>query len=214
MEEKKYFRIEGEAVHLISERIERTVKLADLMGEAAKESGVTTPILPLGCRYFSQKGDRSTFMIEQAPTTRQIEWDGRWKLAFPYVVFVVVFSGQAVSTGECRIFYRTSPLGNGDDRLNRPNLCNTYQDGRICTGDVRVTGETLAQKAESFVSAFWRSRFNGDLSDYNYHPAASKFPQVASLETWQTESVKNPLFPLGISWFEAGKLIDVIEGRC
>ena len=212
--EKKFLRVEGEAVHLVTERVERTVRLSDLMGEVVKEGGITTPILPLGCRFFSQRGERSVFVIEQVPTTRQIEWDGKWKLAFPYVVFVVVFSGQAVSTGECRIFYRTSPLGNGDDRLLRPNLCNTYQNGAICTGNMRVDGDTLAQKAESFVTNFWKSHFNWDLSVNNYEPAAQKFGQVRDLPTWQEESAKNPLFPLGVSWFEAGKLADVIEGRC
>ena len=211
--QKQYFRIEGDAVHLVTERVERTVTLSDLMGEVAKETGTTTPILPLGCRFFSQKGERSVFVIEQAPTTRQIQWDGKWKLAFPYVIFVVVFSGQAVSTGECRVFYRTSPLNNGDDKVLRSNLCNTYEDGRICTGDVRVAGETLAQKAESFVSAFWRSAFNWDLSGCNFNPAAQKFGQVCDLQTWQDESGKNPLFPLGINWFEYGRLADVIERR-
>ena len=213
-ENKQFFRIEGDAVHLITERIERTVKLQDLMGEVVKESGIVTPILPLGCRFFSARGERSIFVIEQAPTTRQLEWDGRRKLAFPYVVFVVVFSGQAVSTGECRIFYRTSPLGNGDDRIFRPNLCNVHENCTICTGDVRVGGDTLAKKAESFVSVFWRSQFNWDLSHCNWEPCVQRFPQVKSLETWQAESEKNPLFPLGIAWFEHGRLADVIEGRC
>lgn len=213
-QQKQFFRVTGELVELVTERVERTVRLSDLMGEVAKESGITTPILPLGCRFFSARGERSVFVIEQAPTTRLIEWDGKWKLAFPYCVFVVVFSGQAVSTGECRVFYRTSPLGNGDDQLLRPNLCNTYENGGICTGDVRVSGETLAAKAESFVANFWRSRFNWDLSSYNWEPARQKFGQVRDLSTWQAETEKNPLFPLAVPWFQFAKLGDVIEGRC
>ena len=223
MANRQFFRIEGEAVHLVTERIERTVKLSDLLAEVGKEAGVTTPVLPQGCRLYHATGERSVFVIEQAPQVRSVVWTGmdqngsnneKWKLAFPYVIFVVVFSGDAVSTGECRVFYRTSPLGNGDDKLLRPNLCNTYQDGRICTGDVRVAGNTLAQKAESFVSAFWGSRFNTDLYDYNFRPASEKFPQVATLAQWQTESAANPFFPLAIDWLEAGKLADVISGRC
>jgi len=214
MEEKKYFRVEGDAVHLVTERVERTVRLSDLMGEVTRETGINTPILPLGCRFYSSRGERSVFVIEQAPTTRQLEWDGKWKLAFPYVVFVVIFSGAAVSTGECRIFYRTSPLGGGDDNLLRPNLCNTYQDGRICMGDVRVSGDTLAAKAESFVANFWRSRFNWDLSGNNFVPASQEFSQVRDLATWQAESAANPLFPLGVKWFPYGSLRDVIERRC
>lgn len=153
-------------------------------------------------------------MIEQAPTTRQLDWDGKWKLAFPYVVFVVVFAGKAVSGGECKIFYRTSPLGNGDENLLRPNLCNVGSNCYICTGDVRVSGDTLAAKTESFVANFWRSRFNWDLSGDNFGPAAEKFSQVRDLPTWQAESSANPLFPLGVQWFLYGNLRDVIEGRC
>jgi len=220
--QRQFFRIEGEAVHLVSETIQRTVKLSDLLAEVGKEAGVLTPVLPQGCRLYHAAGERSVFVIEQAPQVRSVVWTGmdqngnneKWKLAFPYVVFVVVFSGDAVSTGECRIFYRTSPLGSGDDKICCPNLCNTYQDGRICTGDVRVTGNTLAQKAESFVSAFWGSRFNTDLYDYNFRPASGKFPQVATLAKWQSESAANPFFPLVINWLEAGKLADVISGRC
>lgn len=214
---RQYLRVEGDAVHVVTERIERTVRLSDLLAESAKELGVVTPILPAGCRMFRQQGSRTTFVIEQVPQVRQLNWRSMdngevWKLAFPYVVFVVVFSGDVVDTGSCRVFYRNSPL-NGDDTLCRTNLCNVYQDGRICTGSMRVTGDSLAQKAESFVGGFWRSQFNSDLGDQSWGPAARKFPQVKSLAAWQEESAKNPLFPLGIQWLEAGRLADVLDGR-
>lgn len=219
--EKQYLRVEGDAVHVVTERVERTVRLGDLLDEVSRERGVSTPILPTGCRMFRQQGDRSVFIIEQSPTTRSVAWTGmdseegreQWKLAFPYIIFAVVFRGAAVSTEECRVFYRVNPLGNGDDSVLRTNLCNVYGEGRICTGDVRVGGETLAQKAESFVANFWRSRFNADLRDYNFLPAARKFIQVKSLAAWQEETAKNPLFPLGVAWFRHASLADVIEGR-
>jgi hypothetical protein len=47
-EQKQFFRVEGDAVHLVTERIERTVRLQDLMGEVMKEGGITTPHSPLG----------------------------------------------------------------------------------------------------------------------------------------------------------------------
>ena len=217
MASRQFFRIEGDLVNLVQETVQRTVSLADLFVEAAKESGVTTPILPMGCRFYKGRGNTSTFVIEQQPQTRQTTWTGmdaadKWKLAFPYIVFVVAFSGDAVNTGACRIFYRNAPLMSMDDIVLRPNLCNTYEDGRICTGNIRVTGTTLAQKAESFVTEFWRSQFNHDLYDYNFRPAAEKFPQVKTLADWQAETERNPLFPLGIRWFEAGKLGSFIAG--
>jgi len=214
--QKQFFRIEGGAVHLVTERIERTVTLDDLLAEVGRKQGVITPILPTGCRLFQQVGDRSVFVIEQVPQVRHLTWIGMqagnaWKLAFPYVVFIVVLRGEAVATGECKVFYRKSPLGNGDEGLLRTNLCNVYQDGRICTGNFRVAGTTTAQKAEGFVSGFWGSAFNADLSDYNFRPAARSIPQVSSLAEWQKASEENPLFVLSASWlpFEGGTLADV-----
>lgn len=219
MSEKKYLKIEGNAVSLVTERIERTVLLDDFLGEIQKERGFISPILPQGCRLFHQGGNITTFVVEQAPQVRSLTWtresnengNYNWKLAFPYVIFVIVFSGEAMDTERTRVFYRTSPLGNGDDnKLLRCNLCNVYEDGHTCTGSMRINGATLAQKAESFVSEFWSSRFNSDLSSQNFSPAVNRFPQVASLSVWQTESIKNPLFPLGIQWFEAGQLNDFL----
>lgn len=218
--QRQFLRIEGEAVHVVTERIERTVKLADLVSEMSRSQGIVTPLLPQGCRFYSSNRDRSTFVIEQAPTIRSLVWErmesgnAKWKLAFPYCIFVVVSHGNAVSTSECRVFYRTSPLSGTDDVLLRTNLCNVYRVGTICTGSLRVQGETLAQKADSFVSGFWGSRFNADLRSDNFDPAASKFPQVGSLAAWQTASEQNPLFPLGVEWLTHGPLSAVLaEGR-
>ena len=52
MANRQYFRIEGEAVHLVSEQIQRTVKLSDLLAEVGKEAGIITPVLPQGWRLL------------------------------------------------------------------------------------------------------------------------------------------------------------------
>lgn len=218
MSETKFLKIEGNAVHLVTERIERTVLLDDFLGEIQKERGFISPILPQGSRLFHQGGNITTFVVEQTPRVMSLTWtketnengNYNWKLAFPYVIFIIVFAGEAIDTAKTRVFYRTSPLGNGDNMLLKCNMSNTYEDGHTCTGTMRVSGTSLAQKAESFVSEFWNSRFNSDLSSYNFNPAANQFPQVASLSVWQTESTKNPLFPLGIKWFEAAQLNDFL----
>jgi hypothetical protein len=217
---ESFIRIKGNAVELVTERVNRTVTLEDLLVEVSKDLGFRTPILPFGCRYCAQKGDKTVFVIEQVPQVRTLNWtdmdDGgdKWKLGFPYVVFVIVFRGEAVSTWECKVFYRNQPLGNGngeDDRLYRVNLANVYDHGEICTGDMRVSGTTLAAKAESFVAEFWRSWFNHDLTNETFFPAAEKNPQVASLEKWQEETRKNPLFPLEVKWIRARNLSEVMS---
>ena len=216
---KKYFRIEGNTVHLVTEKIERTVALPDLLAEQAKEMGQTTPILPKGCRHFSQKGSKTIFVIEEDPKVRSIDWTGmgenpnggRWKLAFPYIVWVVVLSNGAVDTDKTRMFYKTSPVGSVDDLVCRPNLTNVYENCHICTGDIRVSGATLAQKAEDFIAKFWSSRFNSDLRDNNFNPAANRIPEVKNLEQWQSSSQKNQFFPLTAKWLEAGKLSNYLK---
>jgi len=213
---KQYFRIEGEAVHLITERIERTVRLSDLVGEVSKETGITTPVLPLGCRFFSARNGHSTFVIEQAPVVRAITWYGmgekeRWKLAFPYVIFVLSFRDGNGLSGS-KIFYRIQPVETFDDMLLSTNMGNTNLNGQLCTGNMRVNGETQAQKAESFVGEFWRSAWNTDINEsWNTH---QHIKGVSSLTMWEEESAKNPFFPLSIKWQKYGCLRDVIEGRC
>lgn len=215
---EKYIKIVGGAVHVVSERVEKTVRLEDFLAEAAKDAGVLSPVLPLGCRLFRQKDDRTVFVIEQAPQVRRLSWHrmaegSEWKLAFPYIIFVVVFRGESVLTDQCRIFYRNAPLTSAADPLMRVNLCNVYLRGAICTGSMRVEGEGLAQKAESFCQNFWRSQFNSDLQDECFYPAANSIPEVANLDRWQEESAKNPLFPLATKWLPAGKLSDYLGGE-
>ncbi|OGG52466.1 hypothetical protein A3H16_04100 [Candidatus Kaiserbacteria bacterium RIFCSPLOWO2_12_FULL_53_8] len=217
MGNRQYLRIEGDAVHLVTERVERTVRLPELLAEAGRQAGFTSPVLPTGCRMFYASGERTAFVIEQPPQVRQLTWrnmdnEGReqWKLAFPYIIFVVACVRDAVDSGICRIFYRNAPLGSGDDKLQRPNLCNTNSNGSICTGSMRVTGATMAAKADSFVSAFWQSNFNSDLHNQNWTPSARKIVQVASLAAWQAASDENPLFPLTAPWLEGPKLCDLL----
>jgi len=144
--EKRYLKIEGDAVSLVTERIERIVLLDDFLGEVQKERGFISPILPKDCRMFHQSGTRTTFVVEQNPQVRQLTWTmesnengNSWKLAFPYVVFLISFSGDAIDAGNTKIFFRLSPLGNGDDKLQRCNLANVDSNAGICTGSMRVS---------------------------------------------------------------------------
>ncbi len=214
---KQYFRIVGNAVELITERVERTVTLTDLLKEVDKESAWQTPMLPAGCRMCREHGGKTVFVIEQAPQVRNLFWKNiennengnKWRLAFPYVVFIITFSGEAISADETKIFYSRTPLVDESSLLLRVNVANVHDNGKVCTGSVRVEGKTLAQKAESFVSKFWQSEFNSDLIG-GYKMAKEKFPQVASLAKWQEETKNNPLFPLAVEWIPVGKLEEML----
>ncbi len=217
MEKKKFFRIIGDSVEVVCEVVERVVRLDDLVAQASLEAGLCTPVLPTGCRMFMTKGVETTFVIEQSPQVRTLTWKdmgdkGSWKLSFPYVLFIVVFSGTAINSDRTRVLYRTAPLSGGGDKLLKTNLCNVHADGHVCTGNMRVNGETLAQKADSFVGNFWISEFNADLKSGNFEPAANKLAQVKDLRTWEEETAKNSLFTLSLQWFEYATL-NAILGR-
>jgi hypothetical protein len=215
MANEKFLRIKGDLVEVVEERITKTVSLTDLAEEMNKEAGTCTPVLPMGCRYFFQKGDYTAFLIEQAPATRTISWSGtNYKLALPYVMFWVVFKGEYVdsgTTGKTRVFYRSSPFRSLKDSFSRPNLGNMNHRCLICTGRMSISGNSLAVKAESYIEEFWNSTFNGDINT-NFDAAAGQIPEVATKEKWQKASAENPLFPLEADWLPfAGNIESLIS---
>lgn len=214
---RQFLRVVGEAVEVVTERVERVVRLSDLLEKSALERGTMTPVLPTGCKLFLSQGTRTVFVIEQPPAVRNVVWKGmnsgreKWKLAFPYTIFVVVFFGDGVDSSS-RIFFRNTPLRTATDEVFRPNLANTYVNGQICTGDVRVSGQSLAEKAESYMVNFWKSEFNLDLVQNNFGPISEKNSSLRDLTTWETNSMINPLFPLSIGWLKYATLREVVEG--
>jgi Prokaryotic E2 family D len=140
----------------------------------------------------------------------------KWKLSFPYVVFILqtdVTSAGVVFTDNCKIFYRNSPILDQTDALCRVNTANVWDNHKICTGGsggMRTTGNSLAEKAESYIAAFWQSQFNTDLLDH-YHAAARKFPEVANLEAWQAKSAEDDTFPLRIEWDKVTTIAKIIK---
>jgi len=177
-----------------------------------------SPILPMGCRFFRQKDGKTLLIIEKGPQTRQLRWLGMnpdttkisWRLAFPYTVFILEFRDMAI-TDNCRMYYRVVPLTSLKDELFHVNISNVYNTDKICTGDVRARGETIAEKAESFIASFWQSEFNTDLLDH-FATDARNNPRLASLEAWQTASREDALFPLEIRWRKAVTIEYLLNG--
>ena len=109
MQSRTFLRIEGDLVSLVTEVTDREVTLPDLLTELASSQLAITPRLPTGCRFWLRSGTtgRCVFVVEQPPGRRTIEYHhGRrfdaepvtYRLALPYVVFVVATYGDQIES--------------------------------------------------------------------------------------------------------------------
>ena len=202
MQSRTFLRIEGDLVSLISEVVDREVALPDLLAELTTTQVQLSPRLPTGCRFWFRAGttDRQVFVAEQAPMRRTIEYHASrrhdseptsYRIALPYVVFVVSTYGEQIES--LSTYFRTTPLHSLDDQLYSSTLPNTNDDGIVCLGSVRVGGATVGERVDALIGAFWASRFNQDL---RRHP----LPFSGGFRSWASRSRRDPLAALSLTY--------------
>jgi len=202
MQSRTFLRIEGDLVSLISEVIDREVTLPDLLAELTTAQVAMTPRLPTGCRFWVRSGttDRSVFVVEQPPSRRTIEYHAsrrhdseptQYRLALPYVVFVVSTIGDQIEG--LSTYFRTQPIASLDATLLCSTLPNTSDDGVVCLGSVRVGGRSVGERVDALIGAFWASRFNQDL---RRHP----LPFSGGFRAWASRSRRDPLAALSMQY--------------
>lgn len=156
------------------------------------------------------------------------------RIGLPYVVVLAVFENGVLSdANEC--FFRTRPLEDQNDTLCYPALLNCSKfvppEGRplswICT-------QTLDRRQFMEIADPAR-RMRGGLREllhclletgFNYssehHEANSWFtesarvdPRIATVESWQEATEKDPLFVLDVPWLKTGLSVkQVVERIC
>lgn len=202
MQSRTFLRIEGDLVSLVTEVIDREVALPDLLTELTSSQVAISPRLPTGSRFWLRSGttDRQVFVVEQPPTRRTIEYHANrrygseptiYRLALPYVVFVVSTIGEQIEG--LSTFFRTEPIGSLDATLLCSTLPNTSDDGLVCLGSVRVSGASVGERVDALVGAFWASRFNQDL---RRHP----LPFSGGFRAWASRSRRDPLAALSLQY--------------
>jgi hypothetical protein len=138
--------------------------------------------------------------VEQPPGRRTIEYHhGRrydaepvtYRLALPYVVFVVSTYGDQIES--MATYFRTEPIGSLDAPLFCSTLPNTSDDGLVCLGTVRVAGASVGERVDALIGAFWSSRFNSDL---RRHPLTF----TGGFRAWASRSRRDPLAGLSITY--------------
>lgn len=232
-----YIRIIGEIAEVVEERIGQRVSVKKLAELLVADQLVSTPVLPPGCRIYrgDDKNNIHTFVIEQPPTLRNVTWNTsnldnsvgpvqpRFRLAFPYMIFVIRTSGVGILNHGCQLFCRKEPIKTKDDVLFAPPLPNTGGIYRrrsgvpiinngcvICTGDMRIRSNDSYIIAADFVNSFWQAAFNDDLSQNYYDFIGDNMNTMDSLNRWQELSKENQLFILGLNYRTAGTISEVL----
>jgi hypothetical protein len=222
------------------------------------EADTTMSLLPNNCRLFKKKGDFVFLLLEIPPHNRSVQFDitsdrrlsalhmgglaveAVQRLAFPYIVFLVV--ATSIGFGNYRlaklyVSYRTKPLsGSKKDMLyfcNLPNCGQATNDNRVlpadpdlevvgylngdmqlgvCMGGGNDAGGNLVELGNTAVDLFWTAPFNGDLDLY-FRETGKRDKRVNNINTWATNTAKNPLFVLDVNWMPAipvGELVPLV----
>ena len=160
-------------------------------------------------------------------------------VSLPYVIVLAVFQSEpaggyrVTSKNEC--FFRTAPLASLDDELLYPALlnCSRFRNDPqrplswICTQYLKRkrrrgasdSNSSLRTGLEGLLEHLLDSGFN--LSS-EHHEGSSWFtetvkakvdPRIASIETWEDTTKKDPLFAMDVPWLPTGKSVRQVAKR-
>jgi hypothetical protein len=162
------------------------------------------------------------------------------RIALPYLVIFAVFGRDSsghpciVRSDEC--FFRNEPLKSLADELCYPGLLNCskfaaaetdlrYPLSWICTQHLKPTkgmnskdnGERYAAGLEAVRYCLLETSFNlsSEHHEGNSWYGASKEidPRIATVERWEEETVKDPLFVLDVPWIKTGHSVTQVAER-
>lgn len=161
--------------------------------------------LPSGTRFVFRSGYSVAYVVEQMPCVRTVRMYNMdhlfqrdmFRLAFPFVVFVIaIVEGSFFSM---KVFVRNQVLKEDTDELFCPPLPNLHTQCTPCfpapLGE-KNENETVKEAIENF----WASGFHRDYYSGYFEAAQRSFPELATLDRWEMESKRDPLFVLGINW--------------
>lgn len=169
--------------------------------------------LPPGTIFYKSYRDMRIFVIQEKPAchnirftkeffektgTTQPDEQALFRLAFPYVIFVIVMlvdsDGNSNYGHTMHAFVTPRPLQTLKDQLFRFPLSNVYFEGKVCLGNSNWQHDHPGATAVAMLAHFWDSAFNGDFYSYalpNYFNAGPKFKDVRE---WEVKSAENPRF--------------------
>lgn len=177
-------------------------------------------LFPRGCRFCFRRNKTTVLVIEQEPQVRTLKFATGMQeenmvvtfsetenvaLSLPYTIFVFTFqSGQM----NVRCFWRTAPLRSLDDFVCAAVLPNIHVGGLVCQES--LFRSSISESAEKFISDFWNSKFNADLSTA-WDSKGTISDKLRTGRIWAENSINDPLFILGVSLKIHKSLKEVID---
>ena len=156
----------------------------------------------------------------------------RWvKIALPYLLVAAVFArdalGYPVLIGKDECFFRNEPLRSMDDELCYPGLlnCSLWNNGVplpntplswICTqhlkSDPKMKSDNIGDRYQGGFEAvrycLLETSFNMSSEHHEGNSWFSKTkqvdPRIATIEKWQENTEKDPMFVLDVPWIKTG----------
>lgn len=190
-------------VHMLITRLKEELGHAS-QGESQKAG---PPALPVGTRFYVQKGNMTVFVVEQPPQTRtlRIMEDNYQKgafvtLHFPYVIFFIVLRGR--KSDDMYVLFSKKPLRSLEDPLFCPATPNIYADFKVCFTP-SAAKDTQAEMAEASIASFWGGRFIETHDQGNY-------AKQISIDNWAKATKKDPLFALSFKWRSANRTVGTL----
>jgi hypothetical protein len=135
----------------------------------------------------------------------------KFRLAFPYLVFVFRLTDKNEYSGGKVFFRRKSLLGLGEPIFKAP-LFNINSDQGLCIGRDEESSSSSANAAcQKVINRFWSATFN---NDYNANVQEYKNSVLGSFFEWEYLTANNPMFIYSIDLIPNSrdrKLIDEIK---
>lgn len=178
-------------------------------------------LLPTDCRIHITNGLASVFVIEQQPCVRDVNWNTskdewknlisrgaksfaqvkgnetktRFRLAFPYTIFIVRMEGICVTS--IRVFFRSHTISTPTDYLQQAGL---LKDDTLVVEDQKQIlhhGMTQASTVNVAVEYFWHQTLGTGELIGTVHPDV---PEVSSVWEWESASRKHQDWILKAQW--------------
>ena len=205
-------------------------------------------VLPPSCRvvYFGRQA--TAFVIEQGPCVRSIGWEWgcregwndvqsrgclpkygltledqkrrRFRFAFPYTVFFVIFSGNSFDS--LRLFYRPEPIRSLSDSLFYPGVTNYRRSheyngtiGIVCAGSTSPKpSRSELNGIERLITHFWGAPFNDHWTEC-FDATKKRVPELCTPWDWEYHSKRDSYWPLRANWEPSIYSIQsFLEGVC
>lgn len=205
-------------VSFVEERVLKKVKFSEFIENLKSLKPVSTGIIPYGCILYSKTLDVSSFVYEETPSIKMLNWfsaSGRnstcYPISLPFIYWFIRINGSRISSVKTRS--SLTPVRELDSSLRNSCLPNFYDggEGEMCRGSTEQSSVDISDRSflKNIVNNFWSSNWNGDLS--------TPLPVgVTSYKDWAEMSLKHPMMWHNLSMREIqnGKktIGDLIEG--